>query len=136
LQEDAVASQEEEKVHDVTSFLLLSGRCRGLPENTEGLRYHILSFAYRKMPLPPRKYGMFMISHPFFCVREDDVASQEVRKVQDITSFLLLARRCRGLPVSRAGARYHILSFACKKMPWRTRKYGRCKISQPFFRVQ
>jgi hypothetical protein len=24
-----------------------------------------------------------MISHPFFCVREDDVASQEVQKVHE-----------------------------------------------------
>jgi hypothetical protein len=38
------------------------------------------------------KYIRFEISHPFFCVLEDNVASQEVQKVQDITSFLLLSR--------------------------------------------
>jgi hypothetical protein len=32
-----------------------------------------------------------MISHPFYCLREDDVASKEVQKVPDITFFLLLA---------------------------------------------
>jgi hypothetical protein len=49
-----------------------------------------------------------MISHPFFCLREDAVASQEVHKVQDITS-------------------------ACGKMPWTPRKWIRCMISHPFF---
>jgi hypothetical protein len=32
-----------------------------------------------------------MISHPFYCLREDDVASQELQKVHDIITFLLLA---------------------------------------------
>jgi hypothetical protein len=53
-----------------------------------------------------------MISHPFCCLREDAVASyevdavasQEVQKVLDITSFLLLAESCRGLPESTEGA--------------------------------
>jgi hypothetical protein len=71
------------------------------------------------MTWPPRKYGRFMISYPFFCVQEDAAASQEEEKVQDITSFfcvqedavasqeegkvhditsfILLARKCRGL---------------------------------------
>jgi hypothetical protein len=86
----------------------------------------------------PRKYRMCKTSHPFFCVREDavaskevekvhditsffclrevDVASQEVEKVHDITSFFLLAESCRGLPGSGEGARHHILSLACGKM--------------------
>jgi hypothetical protein len=38
-------------------------------------RYHNLSFACMKMTWPPRKYRRFEISHPFFCVHEDDVAS-------------------------------------------------------------
>jgi hypothetical protein len=45
-----------------------------------------------------------MISHPFFCLREDAVASKEVEKVHDITSFPLLAIICRGLPGSGEGA--------------------------------
>jgi hypothetical protein len=45
----------------------------------------------------PRNYRRCKMSHPFFCVREDDVASMEVQKVHDITSFLLLAGIYRGL---------------------------------------
>jgi hypothetical protein len=50
------------------------------------------------------KYGRFMISHPFFYLRKVDVTSQEVEKVHDITSLLLLAGRCRGLQGSGEGA--------------------------------
>jgi hypothetical protein len=150
-----MASQEEEKVQDITYFLLLAGRCRGIPGSTEGSRHHILSIACRKMPWHPRKYGRFETSHPFFClqedaaasqeeekvqditsffcVQEDAVASHEVEKVQDITYFLLRAGRCRGLPGSSEGLKHHILSFACKKMPWPPRKKGRFMISHPFF---
>jgi hypothetical protein len=80
--EDAVASQEVQKVHDI----------------------HILSVACGKMPWPPRKWRRCMISHPFFCLQEYAMASHELEKVHDITSFLLLAGRCRGLPGSGEGA--------------------------------
>jgi hypothetical protein len=102
-----VASQEVEKVQDITFFILLAGRCRGLPGSTEGSRYHILYSACGKLTWHPRKYRRFEISHPFCCLREDAVASHKVQKVRDITSFLLLAGRCRGLPQSREGARHH-----------------------------
>jgi hypothetical protein len=52
----------------------------------------IISAACKKVTWPPGKYGRFETSHHFFCVQEDDVASQEVQKVRDITSFLLHAR--------------------------------------------
>jgi hypothetical protein len=124
-----VDSHEVRKVHDITSFLLLARICRGLPGSTEGSRHHILSIACRKMTRPPRKYGRFMISHPFFRVREDAAASHKVEKVQYITSFLLRAGRCRGIPGSSEGLKHHILSSACEKMPWPPRKYGRFMIS-------
>jgi hypothetical protein len=44
------------------------------------------------MTWPPRNYRRFEISQPFFCVHGVDVASSEVQKVQDITSFLLRHR--------------------------------------------
>jgi hypothetical protein len=92
-------SYEVQKVHDITSFLLLAGRCRDLPGNTEGAKHHNLSVACGKIPRYPRNYRRYMIDiTSFFCLREDVVASQEVHKVQDITSFILLAERCRGLP--------------------------------------
>jgi hypothetical protein len=93
LREVDVASHEVQNVQEITSFLLLAERCRGLPGSTEGSRYHILSFACMKMTWPPRKYRMCMISHLVLCLRKVDVASQEVQNVRDITSFLLLAGR-------------------------------------------
>jgi hypothetical protein len=84
------------------------------------------------MTWPPRNYRRFDISLPFFCVQEDDVASQEVQKCQISHHFFCVTgddvasrkyRRCR----------YLILSFACEKMPWPPMKFRRFEISHPFF---
>jgi hypothetical protein len=83
LRQDYADSTELQNVQEITSLLLLAGRLRGLHGTTEGSRHHILSFACGKMTWHPWKY-------PFYCVLEDDVASQELQKVQDITSFLCL----------------------------------------------
>jgi hypothetical protein len=80
-------------------------------------------------------YRRFRISHPFYCKPEDDVASMKLQKVQDITSFLLQARRLRGLPGTTEGARYHILFIASQKMTWHPWKYRRFEISHPFYCV-
>jgi hypothetical protein len=39
----------------------------------------------------PWNYRIYMIYRLFFCVHGNDVASQKVQKVQNITSFLLRA---------------------------------------------
>jgi hypothetical protein len=155
MRKDVVSSYELQKVPDITSFLLLAERWRGiqgntegsrflllaerwrgLPGTTEGSRYHILFIACGKMTWSPRKSRRFQISHPFYCVRKDDVTFQEVQKVHDVTSFLLLAGRWHGLPGSTEDAIYHILSFACEKMTWYPRKYRRFEISHPFWCVR
>jgi hypothetical protein len=93
LREDYTASYELQKVQYITTFLLLAGICRGLLGSREGSRDHIISFARGNMPWPPRKYRRCMMSHPSIALREDDVASYELQKVQYITFFLLLAVR-------------------------------------------
>jgi hypothetical protein len=113
---DDVVSKVVQKVRDITTFLLLVGRWRDLPWSTEGSRYHILFIACGKMTRHPRNYRRCQISRPFYCLWEDDVASQEVQKVPNITSFLLLAGRWRGLLGTTEGARYHDLFIACGKM--------------------
>jgi hypothetical protein len=149
MREDDVASYELQKVQHITSFLLCARSWCGLPGSTEsawrwrvllgsteGSKYHILFIACGKMTPPPRKYRRFQISHPFYCMREDDTASQEVQKMQYITSFLLRARRWRDILGSTEGSRYHILSDACEKMTWPHRIYRRIEISSHFFCVQ
>jgi hypothetical protein len=49
----------------------------------------------------------------FFCVREYDVTSQEVRKVQDITSFLLHARR--GAPLAEGLGADYAMTKICEQ---------------------
>jgi hypothetical protein len=67
-------------------------------------RYHILSFACKKLTCSPRKYRRHKISHLSYCGQGDDVASMELQKVP----------------------RYHILSIACKMMTCSPRNYRRC----------
>jgi hypothetical protein len=87
------------------------------------------------MTWSPRKYRRCKISHPFFCVTGDDVASQEVQKCQISHHFFCVtgddvaSRKYRSV-------RYHIISFACRKMTWPPRNYRRFDISLPFFCVQ
>jgi hypothetical protein len=87
--EDDVASQEVQKVQYITSFLLQARRLHGIIGTTEGSGYHILFIASQKMTWHPWNYRRFEISHPFDCKPEGDVASMELQKVQDITSFSL-----------------------------------------------
>jgi hypothetical protein len=85
------------------------------------------------MTWAPINYRRFEMSHPFFCVLEDDTASQGVQKVRDITSFLLHARRSsRGLLGSTEGSRYLILYSVHKKVTLPPRKYRRFEMSHRF----
>jgi hypothetical protein len=56
-------------------------------------------------------------SHPLYCVHGVDVASQEVRKVQDITSFLFFCVQDDHV-ASQELQRMQDITIACKKTTW------------------
>jgi hypothetical protein len=58
------------------------------PRNYRRSRHHILSFACTELTWPPGKFRRCKMSHPISCVHEDDVTSQEVYKIRDITTYV------------------------------------------------